>query len=194
MAAPVLHLVAGPNGAGKSTFVELVLRPVIPRLELVNADEIAKASERRRKPLNAYEAAEVAALRRATLISQHRSFIAETVFSHESKLGLIDDAIAAGYLVHLYVVMVPVATSVARVAERVEDGGHDVPESKIRERHARLWPLVAKAIGRATEAHVYDNSVVHPSLREVAAFEHGHLIGRPDWPRWAPRELKRIKA
>jgi predicted ABC-type ATPase len=64
----------------------------------------------------------------------------ETVFSHPSKRQLVEAAIDTGYLVSLHVVMVPEGLAVARVAQRVRDGGHDVPEDKIRSRYLRLWP------------------------------------------------------
>lgn len=58
--------------------------------------------------------------------------------SHPSKVQLVADAAEAGYLVHLHVIMVPVELTVQRVRERVRRGGHDVPESKIRDRYERL--------------------------------------------------------
>ena len=44
--------------------------------------------------------------------------------------------------------MIPEDRAVKRVKHRVRSGGHDVPEDKIRERHRRLWALVADAIVR----------------------------------------------
>ena len=143
-----LDLVVGPNGAGKSTFVELTLAPLLPGSVFVNADEIAKARWPQDPSAHAYEAAWVAADTRARLIALGRSFIAETVFSHPSKLELIDAARAAGYTVVLHVLLIPEELAVQRVAHRVHAGGHSVPEDKIRERYHRLWALVADAITR----------------------------------------------
>ena len=92
-----LDLVVGPNGAGKSTFVELTLAPLLPGSVFVNADEIAKRDGPMTRASHAYDAARMAADARARLIELGRSFIAETVFSHPSKLELIDAAHAAGY-------------------------------------------------------------------------------------------------
>jgi hypothetical protein len=96
-----LDLVVGPNGAGKSTFVELTLAPLLPASAVVNADQIAKHRWPTDPAAHAYEAAEVAAATRAELIELRRTFIAETVFSHPSKLELIDTAHAADYTVAL---------------------------------------------------------------------------------------------
>src|SRR5882672_5897919 len=84
-----LDLVVGPNGAGKSTFVELTLAPLLPGSAFVNADEIAKQRWPKDPASHAYQAARVAAETRAKLIELGASFIAETVFSHPSKLELI---------------------------------------------------------------------------------------------------------
>jgi len=185
-----LDLVVGPNGAGKSTFVELVLAPLRPGVTVVNADVIAAARWPDDPTRHAYDAAGVAADTRDALIAARVPFIAETVFSHPSKLDLIARAQAAGYTVTLHVLMVPEHLSVQRVAHRVAAGGHAVPEGKIRSRYTRLWPLVADAVGRADLAHVFDNSRVD-GPEELAMFAGGVPVGPCHWPDWAPAELAR---
>ncbi|MCI4675784.1 zeta toxin family protein [Candidatus Mycolicibacterium alkanivorans] len=183
-----LDLVVGPNGAGKSTFIAVTLAPLLSRSFVVNADEIAWQRWPQDPPGHAYDAARVAAATRSALIAGGRSFIAETVFSHPSKLGLLAEAQAAGYIVALHVVIVPEDLAVQRVAARVRAGGHSVPEDKIRQRHRRLWPLVATASARADLATVYDNSrLVGPRI--VAQLAGGEVIGSPSWPSWAATPL-----
>ena len=70
-----LDLVARPSGSSKSTFVERVIAPRRSGLAFVNAD----------------------------VIDAREPFIAETVFSHPSKLDLIGRARVAGYIVALHV-------------------------------------------------------------------------------------------
>jgi predicted ABC-type ATPase len=180
-----LDLVVGPNGAGKSTFVSRTLQPVWPVAYVVNADEIAARMWPTDPSRHAYDAARVAGETRARLIESGRPFIAETVCSHRSKLELIEDATRAGFYVALHVVMVPVELSVARVRARVAAGGHDVPELKIRERHARLWTVVADAIATCDAATCWDNSR-RDGPDKVAEFIAGVPIGVPHWPRWTP--------
>jgi predicted ABC-type ATPase len=183
-----LDLVVGPNGAGKSTFVELTLAPLLPGSAFVNADEIAKQRWPEDPAGHSYEAARVAAETRSRLIELGRSFIAETVFSHPSKLKLIDDAHAADYTVVLHVLLIPVELAVPRVRYRVAAGGHHVPEDKIRQRYQRLWPLVVTAAVRCDSATVYDNSSAK-GPRIVAQLSGGYPVGAPDWPAWTPRVL-----
>jgi predicted ABC-type ATPase len=189
MPDPVLHLVVGPNGAGKSTLHDAVLGPVT-HLEFVNADVIAAQRWPEDPAAKSYDAAVIAAARRAELIEAKVSFVTETVFSHHSKLDLVSAAVDAGYLVSLHVVLVPEALAVARVANRVGVGGHTVPEAKIRERYGRLWPLVAKAIAVVDNANVYDNSRAAKPFRVVATFERGCALGEAAWPAWTPDALR----
>lgn len=186
---PVLHLLAGPNGAGKSSFVHDVLGPVTG-LPFVNADEIAALEWPGETAEHAYEAARLAEESRRELIREGASFISETVFSHPSKVELVADALEAGYLAHLHVVMVPVELTVQRVADRVRRGGHAVPERKIRERYDRLWDYVGQAVRLVDVAEVRDNSRARTPFRLCARFEHGLRIGDPSWPSWAPQELR----
>ncbi|MBY6540083.1 zeta toxin family protein [Rhodococcus sp. BP-349] len=185
---PVLHLLAGPNGAGKSTFFARVLAPVT-HLPFVNADEIATETWPGDEQAHAYDASRLAAEQRVALLAQAASFVTETVFSHPSKLDLIETANEAGYLVTLHIVAIPVDLAVARVVNRVEIGGHSVPEAKVRERYVRLWPLVRSAIDVVENARVYDNTNASNPFRVIARYDHGRLVGDPSWPSWAPAAL-----
>lgn len=181
-------MVIGPNGSGKTTFVTEFLALELPGYGYVNADEIAKARWPADSDAHAYEAAQVADGTRARLIAGGRSFIAETVFSHPSKLELIRSAREAGYQVVLHVMLVPEELAVRRVAYRVQAGGHDVPEHKIRERYRRLWRLAAQAISLADRAVVYDNSRPAGPVN-IAEFFGGLPIGAAAWPKWAPEPM-----
>jgi predicted ABC-type ATPase len=183
-----LHVVIGPNGSGKTTLVTEFLAPELPGYAYVNADEIAKARWPADSDAHAYEAAQVAAETRAHLIASGRSFIAETVFSHASKLEEIRSAQDAGYQVVLHVMLVPEELAVRRVAYRVQAGGHHVPEHKIRERYRRLWGLVAQAVSLADRAVMYDNSRPAGPVK-IAEFFGGLPIGAATWPEWTPETM-----
>jgi predicted ABC-type ATPase len=183
-----LHLVVGPNGSGKTTFVTEFLALELRGFAYVNADEIAKARWPDDSDAHAYEAAQIAAETRAHLIAGGRSFIAETVFSHPSKLELIRSAQETGYQVVLHVMLVPEELAVRRVVYRVRAGGHDVPEHKIRQRYHRLWRLVAQAISLANRAVVYDNTRLAGPVK-IAEFFEGLAIGPVTWPEWAPEPM-----
>lgn len=189
MTTPVLHLLVGPNGSGKSTFHERLLGP-ITGLELVSADLIAAARWPGEELPHAYEAAELAHRERQRRMAERSSFVAETVFSHPSKLELLTEAQHGGYLVTVHVFAVSEDQAVARVRSRVVHGGHDVPEEKVRQRHARLWANVAAAIPLADHVVVYDNSRAPAPFRVVLTFRHGVRYLEHDPPEWLATELR----
>ncbi|MDO3331347.1 AAA family ATPase [Mycobacteroides abscessus] len=185
---PLLHVLAGPNGSGKTTYVERVLQPST-QLAFINADVISAQRWPDAQEQHAYDASRAAAAQRVALLDRRRSFITETVFSHPSKNSLIDDALRLGYYVHLHVMLVPVEVTVQRVTERVRRGGHSVPEQKIRERYARLWPLIAQARDRVDRAEFFENHLARNAFRLIASYAHGVPAGEPDWPQWTPEAL-----
>jgi predicted ABC-type ATPase len=187
---PVLHVVAGPNGAGKSTFYETVLQPKTG-LPFVNADLIAAEHWPDDTAAHAYDAVALAGQARDQLIAARQSFVAETVFSHVSKVDLIKRARDAGYHPTLHVLLVPEEGAVARVADRVaNDDGHDVPEDKVRSRYQRLWEYIAAAIAIADTAYVYDNTSSERAFTRIATYVNGSLVGEVDWPTWTPAALR----
>ncbi|HSI59393.1 MAG TPA: zeta toxin family protein [Ideonella sp.] len=181
---PVLQLVVGPNGAGKTTFFERVLSPAT-HLPFINADVLARQHWPGDEEAHGHDAAALAARLRQQALAQGLSFIAETVFSHPSKLDLLRDARQAGYVVHLHAILVPEDLSVVRVSLRTSQGGHSVPEAKIREQYRRLWPQVSTAMSIVQAARVYDNSSARRPYRLVATYEQGRLIGAADYPAWS---------
>lgn len=185
---PTLYLIAGPNGAGKSTLYTYLIAPRV-KAPFVNADVIEQRCKRQGKPLeDAYAAARLAAETRNQLMAASQSFVTETVFSHSSKLDLVNRAQDNGYRVELYHVHVSrPEISVNRVKVRVLEGGHDVPEEKILERFARNQALIRRAAGLADVTRVYDNSKRYTSHRWVMTLEHGRavraVLDLPDWVR-----------
>lgn len=132
---PILHLLAGPNGAGKSSLYRALLAEglIDSKLEFINADIYEREHLKHIKnPLKRTQAARSwAEGRRSALIQEKHSFASETVFSHESKIALIEQAKQAGYQIVLYVVALDnPETLVERVSQRVREGGHDVPTAK----------------------------------------------------------------
>jgi predicted ABC-type ATPase len=186
--APLLWVIAGPNGAGKTTCYEELVRPRLAA-EFVNADRIAASRWPDEAGAHAYEAAELAAKRRSELLLERRSFVAETVFSHPSKIELMERARDAGYVVWLTVVGLENAElAVRRVAERVASGGHPVPEQKIRERYERITDNARRGVVLAHRSFVLDNGDPRRPLRTVLTFQAGAVVfrARPT-PRWCLR-------
>ncbi len=67
-----------------------------------------------------------------------------------------------------------------------------MPARKIREQHVRRWGHVERVIRLVDVAEVRDDFRAEAPFRLCARFEHGVRIGDPDWPSWAPDELRGI--
>lgn len=97
---------------------------------------------------------------RKKLLQEERKFSFETVFSHQSKLDVMKEAVAAGYKVYLYFVSTESPRiNKFRVKARKKLGGHDVPEDKIESRYYRSLDLLFDACQLAYQAFFFDNSV-----------------------------------
>ena len=191
---PVAWLIAGINGAGKTTFYDEFLRPKLSA-EFINPDEIARSRWGEAAAEHAYEAGRLAEARRRALIEKRVSFIAETVFSHPSKLDLLRDLRAAGFLIHLIYIHVPLPLARKRVATRVFLGGHDVPADKIRSRYSRVIANLLAAVPLVDRAYLYDNSRADRLHRHVMTFADGRLIRMaPDPPRWVAQLFPALRS
>jgi predicted ABC-type ATPase len=188
-ARPTLFLIAGPNGAGKTTFYETVLEQRVSAT-FINADVIQRNELDEPSVDAAYRAAEIAASRRDKLLRQRQSFVTETVFSHPSKLALLHRAKESGFRIvvfHLHVNSPDLA--VARVVERVQEGGHPVPEQKVRARYERNQELIRTAVSLADHGAVYDASALNEAPRLLMRTIGGRAeYVANDTPKWF-REL-----
>jgi predicted ABC-type ATPase len=184
-AQPVLIFLAGPNGAGKTTFFEEYLEPLA--VPYVNADRIARLMQ-----IDDRRAFTEAERLRAALVDARLSFCTETVFSDpaRAKLGFLETARRRDFAVFLvFIGLESAALSIARVKQRVRQGGHDVPVDRLRARFPRTLANLREAIGIVDEAFLFDNSSFEAPYRIVAVYREGTLVSRhPPMPRWT-REL-----
>src|SRR3546814_13948846 len=110
-------------------------------------------------------------------MAANQSLITESTFSHRSKFDLLLQAQAAGYRVFVYHVNVQSPTlSVLRVAHRVSQGGHLVPEDKIRGRYERNQQLIRQAVILADRASVFDNPMVAQPHRLALELRPGLIV------------------
>ena len=181
-----LWLLAGGNGAGKSTFYHTRLAPL--EIPFVNADLIARELFPEAPELHSYEAMQIVEEIRENLLIEGRSFCFETVFSHPSKVDFVGKAKALGYEVILVMIHLgSTSLNKARVAQRVEEGGHDVPDEKIESRILRLLRLIKSVIPLCDHVTLLDNSRADNPFIQVLTIRNGQvekiLDPLPDWAR-----------
>jgi predicted ABC-type ATPase len=179
---PRLVVLAGPNGAGKSTFYRLYLQE--SGVPFLNADVLQVNTG-----IDAYEAARTVDAARLAYLEVRAGFITETVFSDPDgrKLEFLRKAIATGYEVELiYIGLTGPELAKQRVAQRVANGGHAVPDEKVASRYPRSLANLATAIEFVPTVRLFDNSA-YAEYRRLGLFRGGRLIEktRGEIPQWA---------
>lgn len=155
--AAKLWLIAGANGVGKTTWVFAQAAAVTGSTAFVNVDEIARGLSPL-APRDGYAAAgRVAIGRIADCVTARRSFSLETTLAGRTHLRTIDAARAAGMeIAILYFAVATVETCLGRIARRVAEGGHDVPETEARRRWMRSLVNFPAYAGKAELWRVFD--------------------------------------
>jgi predicted ABC-type ATPase len=135
---PTLWLIAGADGVGKTTYARARIEAVSGTTEFVNIDLIAQGLSPLAPTRQQTRAARVALDMARDLITQGKSFSLETTLSGKTHLRLVALAKANGLAVKLLYFFVDTPeVCLERVARRVSEGGHDVPEADLRRRFTR---------------------------------------------------------
>ena len=136
--SPGVVVLGGPNGAGKSTAAPRLLRGSLRVEEFVNADTLAQGLSAFRPQDVALEAGRITLARLDSLESQRKSFAFESTLASHALVRRLRRLKKRGYSVHIVYLWLPtVDLALARVAERVRTGGHDVPAETVRRRFDR---------------------------------------------------------
>jgi predicted ABC-type ATPase len=173
-----IYVIAGPNGAGKTTFATDFLPEFVQCREFVNADLIAAGLSPFAPQFQAMRAGRLLVTRIKELADARQDFAFETTLAGRSYVKLIADLKQSGYDVTLFFLWLPSAdVAVARVAGRVRQGGHDVPEATIRRRfRAGLRNLFRIYAPLVNSWYLLDGSHLPPSL--IASQSNRALLPR----------------
>lgn len=187
---PVLIVIAGPNGSGKTSVTSKILHHEwLEDSEYINPDNVARDIfgnwNNRDAILNA---ANYCNDWRERCLAEHKSHIFETVMSAPDKVDYIIRAKEAEFFIRLFFVSTVSPTiNAKRVAQRVLDGGHDVPIPKIISRYDKSianCKIVSEVVDRL---YVYDNSIEDAEARLLFRLNNGDLTKQyiDDLPDWA---------
>jgi predicted ABC-type ATPase len=127
----------GPNGAGKTTAAFKLLPTLLETHEFVNADEIARGLSPFNPEGSAVPAGRLMLERLEQLARLGESFAFETTCSGRGHVRFLKRCRDDGYRLTLLFCWLPSSDiAIARVAQRVREGGHRIPEDVIRRRYA----------------------------------------------------------
>ncbi len=187
---PILWIIAGPNGSGKSSLYRKtdiagwngsvwIINP-----DLLTSDIVA------REGLD-LPAANLHAVQRIetwlnTSLDVYQTIGVETVLSSDKYQKLVVRARQRGFEVRMiYVLLSSVERQIARVRGRVAEGGHDVPEDRIRARRTRSFVQLAWFAENVDRLVIFDNSSSEPML--IASKTRGQRLS---WHRRPPMPLR----
>ena len=135
---PNLYIIAGCNGAGKTTASFTILPEILKCMEFVNADAIAAGLSPFNVESVAFEAGRIMLQRIQQLMDEKEDFAFETTLSTRSYVSLIKKARTNGYKVTLlYFWLASTDFAKQRVAKRVRQGGHNIPDDVVERRYYR---------------------------------------------------------
>ena len=159
MQNPNLYIIAGPNGAGKTTASFNLLPDVLHCPNFVNADEIARGLSPFAPEEVSFQAGRIMLQRIDELLPQKVDFAIETTLATRSYVQLVRRAQALGYKVHLiFFFLENEEQAIQRVAQRVSNGGHNIPEDDIRRRFKRgIFNLINLYTPVCDSVLVYNN-------------------------------------
>lgn len=178
-------VIAGPNGAGKSTFAAEYLPREAGNPPFVNGDDIAARLNPEGPAAVAQQAGRIALRQMEEYVSCGTDFAIETTLSGRAYARRMRYWQARGYRVAVVYLRLPSAEqTVRRVAQRVKEGGHDIPEAVARRRFVRSWSNLRELYREvADEWQVYDSSVSPPLLLDRSLDWRGI---RDAWPAGQP--------
>ncbi len=133
---PTVYIIAGPNGAGKTTFASDFLPDFVKCRQFLNADLIAAGLSPFAPETQNSRAGRLLLQRIHELTEERADFGFETTLSGRTYYKLLSDMKAKGYRIVVFFLWLPtVSIALARVENRVKEGGHNVPPEVVRRRY-----------------------------------------------------------
>ncbi|MBZ0203253.1 MAG: zeta toxin family protein [Ignavibacteria bacterium] len=183
---PNVYIIAGCNGAGKSTAANVILPQFLNCREFVNADSIAAGLSPFQPETVSFQAGRIMLERIKELIDQKATFAFETTLTTKSYVNLLKKAKEKRYKIILfYFWLNSVELALARIADRVKKGGHDIPKDVVIRRYERsLDNLVNLFMPISDKWYITDNSnEIFCEIAKGQFTKPNHIINIEKWNR-----------
>ena len=169
-----VYIIAGPNGSGKTTFAKMFLPDYVKCPNFVNADLIAQGLAPFEPRSAAIKAGKLVLQQIHEFARRDVDFAFETTLSGKSYVSLLSTLKAKGYALHLFFLWIPSPElAIARIKDRVAEGGHNVPAEDVRRRFIRGINNFFKLYESLFDSWMlFDNSKAKPLL--IAKKRNGH--------------------
>ena len=171
-------IIGGVNGVGKSSFTGVLKERSTDLGQIIDVDKITADLGG-----NALAGGKAALKKINDCIEKGISFTQETTLSGRKTETTAKQVKNLGYHVRLFYIGLDTASeSLARIANRVRRGGHNIPENDVTRRFEGRWEAVSKVLPYCDEAEFYDND---NGFIKVAEYRNGELrtIGK-HYPLW----------
>ena len=149
---------AGVNGAGKSSLLGMLLQQ--DGATWFNPDAFTRQLVERGWPLQDANATawQEGTHRLRAAMADNRDYAFETTLGANTIPKLLREACQQHEVTVWFCGLESIELHLQRVAERVANGGHDIPEEKIRQRYDSSRLNLIELLPHLTTLHVYDNS------------------------------------
>ncbi len=174
-------LIAGVNGAGKSTLYQSI--DSLKNMPRVNLDEIVREFGDWRKASDVMKAGKIAVNKIKEYFDNRVTFNQETTLCGNSIERNIKLAKELGYFIELhYIGVESIEVAKKRIAYRVKNGGHNIPDADIERRYYESLFKLSSIIHLCDLAVFYDNSEM---INRFAIYEEGIMkIVSDEEPIW----------
>jgi predicted ABC-type ATPase len=179
-------MIAGPNGAGKTTMAQRLIINSTLLYEFINADEIAKSLAPIHPESMALTASKLMIKRLKELLDANKNFAFETTAAGTNYLKHLKFAKSRGYeIVLAFLWLSSPEHAISRVAQRVKQGGHNVPEKTIIKRyHLGIKNLLKHYLPIVDRALIMNNSSDDFVGKIIAGKNRDHLVDVIDKDVW----------
>lgn len=185
----VMYVFAGNNGSGKSTFRNLIAEKQGIQTN-IDPDSLAKKYKENKEIRAGKEAIRLI----KELIVEKKDFSMETTLSGQLPIRQMRSAKENGFKVIIYYMGVEkISINLNRIHQRVEQGGHDIPQEDVLRRESRSFNNLLKTVSIVDEIYLVDNTYMQAAIvAGIHKVDYTIYSSEHNMPRWIQRILKEI--